>query len=88
MKEIQELKGVPKWEADKNKGHFGCVNICEVKKDVIVSRALREGVTDQYFKIRRLEWQVLKLFVFGATRKLPELLLTIIARVNKNLGTS
>ena len=51
MKEIQELKGVPKWEADKNKGHFGCMNICEVKKDVIVSRTLRERVRDQYFKI-------------------------------------
>lgn len=38
------MKGVPKWEIAKNKGHFGCVNIREVKKDVIVSRALREGL--------------------------------------------
>lgn len=44
MKEIQVLKGVPKREIAKNKGHFGCVNIREVKKDVIVSRALREGL--------------------------------------------
>lgn len=77
-----------KWDIDKHKGHFGCVNICEAKKDVIVSRALREGLRDQYFKILSLEGQVLKLFVFGATRKLPRLLLIIIARVNKNMGTS
>ena len=64
------MKGVPKWDIDKHKGHFGCVNIREVKKDVIVSRALREGLRDQYFKILSLEGQVLKLFVFGAARKL------------------